>query len=105
MLRFKLKSLLAVILLSVSMVSCSKSNQNSSKPYVYTPPVAPIDSNWSFETTPVWADEFTNTGTPDPTKWTYDLGGGGWGNAESEFYTDSLGNASVANNVLTITAK
>jgi beta-glucanase (GH16 family) len=43
--------------------------------------------------------------TPDPTKWTYDLGGGGWGNAESEFYTDSLGNVSVANDVLTITAK
>jgi beta-glucanase (GH16 family) len=105
MLRFKIKSLLAVILLSISILSCSKSSQNNSKPYVYTPLPPPIDSNWSFETTPVWADEFTNTGTPDTTKWKYDLGGGGWGNAESEDYTNSLDNASVANNVLTITAK
>ncbi len=30
---------------------------------------------------------------PDPSKWSYDLGGGGWGNNELETYTDSPANA------------
>jgi beta-glucanase (GH16 family) len=39
----------------------------------------------------IWQDEFDGAaGTPpDPTKWTYDLGGGGWGNRELEHYTDA----------------
>jgi len=43
----------------------------------------------------VWSDEFNGSaGTPpDPTKWNYDLGGGGWGNAEIETYTNSTNNA------------
>ena len=28
----------------------------------------------------VWSDEFDYEGAPDPEKWGYDLGGGGWGN-------------------------
>ena len=38
----------------------------------------------------VWSDEFTNpTGAnaqPNPVVWTYDTGGGGWGNSELEHY-------------------
>lgn len=38
----------------------------------------------------VWADEFSNsTGSnaqPNPSVWTYDTGGGGWGNSELEIY-------------------
>jgi len=43
----------------------------------------------------VWSDEFNGAaGTPpDPTKWNYDLGGGGWGNGEAETYTSSTNNA------------
>src|ERR1700677_2519382 len=43
----------------------------------------------------VWSDEFNGPpGTPpDPSKWVYDLGGGGWGNQELEVYTDNRGNA------------
>ena len=42
----------------------------------------------------VWSDEFNSlAGTPlDPTKWNYDLGGGGWGNGEAEVYTSSPAN-------------
>jgi uncharacterized protein (TIGR03437 family) len=42
-----------------------------------------------------WSDEFNQAaGTPpDPTKWNFDLGGGGWGNAELENYTNSTANA------------
>jgi len=102
--KYNLNIWLAGLVSAVMLASCG-GKSNDAKPYVYTPPAAPVDSNWTFGTTPVWADEFTNTGTPDPTKWTYDLGGGGWGNAELEDYTDSLGNVSVGNGVLTITAK
>lgn len=30
---------------------------------------------------------------PDPSLWTYDIGGGGWGNDELEIYTDSRANS------------
>jgi len=30
---------------------------------------------------------------PDPAKWSYDTGGGGWGNGELQVYTDSAANA------------
>lgn len=51
-----------------------------------------------------WSDEFDYTGKPDPTKWRYETGGGGWGNGESQYYTDG-DNADVANGNLIITAK
>ena len=37
----------------------------------------------------VWSDEFTATAAqsaPAPANWTYDTGGGGWGNDELEIY-------------------
>jgi beta-glucanase (GH16 family) len=44
-----------------------------------------------------WSDEFNGaSGTrPDGSKWGYDLGGGGFGNAEHQFYTDRPENASM----------
>ncbi|NML23374.1 glycoside hydrolase family 16 protein [Pseudoflavitalea sp. G-6-1-2] len=36
---------------------------------------------------PAWSDEFNYTGLPDSTKWSYDVGGSGWGNEELQFYT------------------
>lgn len=44
-----------------------------------------------------WADEFNDpAGTqPDPNKWGYDLGGGGWGNNELEYYTNNAENAAT----------
>ncbi|WP_291985740.1 glycoside hydrolase family 16 protein [Luteitalea sp.] len=35
----------------------------------------------------VWHDEFDREGLPDPTRWSYDVGGHGWGNQEPQFYT------------------
>lgn len=37
----------------------------------------------------VWSDEFDYTGLPDAEKWSYDVGGGGWGNEELQFYTEA----------------
>jgi beta-glucanase (GH16 family) len=35
----------------------------------------------------VWSDEFNSPGLPDESKWSYDVGGGGWGNNELQYYT------------------
>ncbi|WP_143307081.1 glycoside hydrolase family 16 protein [Chitinophaga vietnamensis] len=91
-----------LLLLCLPAASCSGKGDTTAP----APPVTngPVDKGWTFEPTPVWADEFDYTGLPDASKWGYDTGGGGWGNNELEYYTDN-GNASVANGVLTITAK
>lgn len=53
----------------------------------------------------VWEDDFNTDGTPDATKWTYDLGAGGWGNGEEQTYTDSADNVIVEGGSLKIMAK
>ncbi|WP_291961142.1 glycoside hydrolase family 16 protein [Maribacter sp.] len=52
----------------------------------------------------VWSDEFDVDGAPNPANWAYDLGAGGWGNAESQTYTDKAENVKVEDGVLKITA-
>lgn len=55
----------------------------------------------------VWSDEFNGAaGSPvDSAKWVFDIGGGGWGNNELEYYTNSTRNASMdGNGNLVITA-
>lgn len=57
--------------------------------------------NWQ----PVWCDEFDVDGLVDSTKWTYDVGGSGWGNSELQYYTEAdLDNARVSDGNLYITA-
>lgn len=53
----------------------------------------------------VWTDEFDTDGVPDPAKWIYDLGAGGWGNNELQTYTNDAENVSISNGTLKITAK
>ena len=52
----------------------------------------------------VWADEFDTDGLPDPDRWEFDVGGGGWGNGEMQYYMPD-GNAAVENGVLSIELK
>ena len=50
--------------------------------------------NWEL----TWQDEFNDIPAdklPDATKWTYDLGAGGWGNAEWQTYTKSSQNVAI----------
>jgi beta-glucanase (GH16 family) len=49
----------------------------------------------------VWNDEFDGDEI-DRSNWTFDLGGGGWGNGEAQHYTDRPENARVENGVLVI---
>lgn len=51
-----------------------------------------------------WSDEF-NGNTINPAVWTYDLGGGGWGNQELEYYTSRSTNAYATNGLLHIVAR
>src|SRR4026209_1507027 len=54
----------------------------------------------------VWADEFNYRGLPDQTKWSYDVGGHGWGNKELQYYTQRRkANARVERGSLTIEAR
>jgi beta-glucanase (GH16 family) len=54
-----------------------------------------------------WSDEFSsaNGSAPDPKKWTFDLGGDGWGNFELQSYTARTQNAQIQNGNLAITAQ
>ena len=59
-------------------------------------------SSWEL----IWNDEFDYTGLPDNTRWSYDVGGHGWGNSESQFYTeDREENARVDGDHLIIEAR
>lgn len=58
----------------------------------------------------VWFDEFNTDGAPDNSKWNFEIGNGcpdlcGWGNGESQYYTDREDNVIVENGLLKITAK
>ncbi len=53
----------------------------------------------------IWADEFNVDGPPNPANWSYNLGAGGWGNNEAQYYTNSTENSVVDNGVLKIIAK
>ena len=55
----------------------------------------------------VWADEFiqANGTSPDSAKWNYDIGAGGWGNNEFQYYTSRTNNVRIENDQLVIEAK
>jgi beta-glucanase (GH16 family) len=52
----------------------------------------------------VWQDEFEGSAI-DASAWTFDLGGGGWGNGEAECYTSRSENARVEDGMLVIEAR
>lgn len=65
--------------------------------------------NQAKQPTLVWSDEFDYTGSPDSSKWNYDLGDGcpdvcGWGNNELQYYTRELKNVRTEDGVLIIEA-
>ena len=59
-------------------------------------------SSWQL----IWNDEFDYTGLPDSSRWSYDVGGHGWGNQEDQFYTENREeNARVDGDQLIIEAR
>ena len=55
----------------------------------------------------VWSDEFSQSdgSKPDSAKWSYDIGGTGWGNNELQYYTDRTENARIEGGNLVIEAR
>lgn len=55
----------------------------------------------------VWADEFNQPdgSSPDTNKWRFDVGGGGWGNNEWQYYTSRTNNARIEGGCLIIEAR
>ena len=67
------------------------------------PPLTGPDSPSSYDGFDlVWADEFTGDQL-NVENWNHDIGGGGWGNNESQYYREE--NVSLSEGFLTITAK
>ncbi|HEY9063158.1 MAG TPA: family 16 glycosylhydrolase [Pseudobacteroides sp.] len=62
----------------------------------------PSSGQWKL----VWNDEFdgANGSKPDSSKWTYDIGGSGWGNNELQYYTSNVKNAYIDSGNLIIKA-
>jgi beta-glucanase (GH16 family) len=67
-----------------------------------TMPPPSQQSGWTL----VWSDEFnaSDGSAPDPSKWTFEAGGNGFGNQELEYYTSRPQNAEIQNGNLVITA-
>ena len=49
----------------------------------------------------IWSDEFTDSKV-DRDKWHYEIGAGGWGNNELEYYSDRDQNSYIENGNLVI---
>lgn len=85
------------------LCSCGKSLQNSTRQIGSTSTATAINATTTTAfSTLVWSDEFDGTAV-NTANWGYDLGGGGWGNNEKEYY--QAANATLSNGNLVITAK
>ena len=62
--------------------------------------ISPAQYTW----VEVWSDEFNGTEI-DNSLWGYDVGGGGFGNQEAQYYTDRSDNSYIDNGKLVIEAK
>jgi beta-glucanase (GH16 family) len=95
----QMKIITAVVLPLTFFIAASFKQKGNTK--------AAFDKSPAANHTPVliWSDEFNTDGLPDASKWGYDLGAGGWGNNEAEYYTSRAENAVVINGSLRITAK
>lgn len=88
------RTLVMTSMLTGLVVSCSAPESMVSP----TPIEAP--AGWHM----VWHDEFDDTAI-DPANWTFDLGAGGWGNGEAEYYSARPENARLENGLLVIEAR
>ena len=91
-----------LFLLTPVVVFTSCTQEKEVIPTVVAAPI--VDKNWQFETTATWQDDFSTGTAPDPSKWVYEVGGGGWGNNELQYYTSGA-NSTIVGGKLVITAK
>ncbi len=84
-----------LLLVSLTAASCGRDADAC-------PPIVPRIPGYAL----IWSDEFSSPdgSVPDPAKWTYNLGGSGWGNQELQSYTSRPQNAHTQDGKLVITA-
>ncbi len=85
----RLNKMIIAILLPGLVVACN-STLTGGKPTPVVPP-----EGWTL----VWQNEFDGKKI-DPKNWTYDLGGGGWGNGEAQYYTSRPENPRLNGNLI-----
>ena len=93
---------LAPLLLALCLSGCAGGGTTPSGPSPSpspTPTPPPPSGDWTL----VFADEFDTPGSPDPAKWTYDIGY--IANNEAQYYTSRSENARVENGHLVIEAR
>jgi beta-glucanase (GH16 family) len=96
---------LAILFLSLGTFTSCKSEEPVKPAINMNDFVVPPPKEYTFATTPFWADEFDKEGLPDASKWSYDVGNSGWGNNELQNYTNAnIKNAHIENGILTIEA-
>ncbi len=87
-----------LILALLSFVSCKGSSPSDEDDN----PVPTEKDGWTL----VWNDEFNKDGLPNNLRWSYDVGGHGWGNQELQYYTQNRKeNARVSDGKLIIEAR
>ena len=92
----KILLILTATILLTSIVSC---NFNTFSQTNKSTPVTPPEG-WHL----VWSDEFEGDSI-NPENWGYDLGAGGWGNGEAEYYTSRSENSRIEDGMLVIEAR
>ena len=85
-----------ILLIIATLIACE-----DSKKKVETP----AGNEWDLEGWElIWNDEFKNPEL-NLDKWSYEIGGHGWGNNELQFYTDNDSTAFIENGNLVLRAK
>jgi beta-glucanase (GH16 family) len=87
-------SLLLMLGLACFLMACAARTSEPEATPISAPP------GWEL----VWHDEFDGTAV-DSANWTYDIGAGGWGNGEAEYYTARPENVRTENGLLIIEAR
>lgn len=91
------------LILAIVAAGCQAERRaESSTLPIPTPLPIPIAAQEGWEL--VWHDEFDGD-TINRSDWTFDLGGGGWGNGEAQVYTDLPENARLQEGLLVIEAR
>ena len=92
------------LLLTTVLASGMSAHKHEPRPLYLTQSPEPSATNsWTL----IWSDEFNGAdgSAPDPSRWTYETGGKGWGNNELECYTNRLRNAQIQGGNLVITVQ
>jgi beta-glucanase (GH16 family) len=89
--------------LVILLACCAACAWQTQTPTLPLSPTATPTGDWKL----VWADEFDGPdgSAVDAARWSFDVGGGGWGNGEWQYYTDRTDNAYVQDGALVIKAQ